>query len=367
MDINIKINELNVDEIISCLNTVENPYYLIDNYEDYAKKIVKLAKTICIRNQDKQPISFILYYDNQDDIFISMVWTDKLHQGKSYAQQLLTYIINNTYKDIVLEVNKSNPAVRLYTKLKFQIIDADEANYRMKYCKRLSIMQPYCFPYIGYFNLIEASEKIIFYDDVNFINRGWINRNRIMVNGKDYMFTIPLQNQSQNKLINEIKPLINDKFKNKFVKQLEMAYTYSPNKSEIIDRINILLDNEYNSIALLAVDTIKLVYDYLGISFQYEMSSINSPHTKGMEKADRLISICKENNYKNYINPIGGIELYSKEYFRTKSINLNYIKAKSRIYKQNSTEFIPFLSIIDIMMNYNREDIISMMRDYDII
>ncbi len=367
MDLNIRINELNENDICSALSTVDNPYFNIENYNEYAKKIVTLAQTICLKDDTNNPISFILYYNNQEDLFISMVWTHKSQQGKSYAKMLLDYLIKNCNKDIVLEVNKSNPAVNLYKKLKFEIIETYETNYRMKLTRRLSIMQPYCFPYIGYFNLIEASDKIIFYDDVNFINRGWINRNRIIVNGKDYMFTIPLKDLSQNKLINEIKPLTNDQFKNKFIKQIEMAYSYSANKSEIIDRIISLLDNEYNSIAELAVNSIKLVYDYIGLSFKYEMSSINSPHTKGMEKADRLISICKENNYKNYVNPIGGVELYSKEYFKSRSINLNFLKAKSKIYNQKAEEFIPFLSIIDIMMNNSKEELISMIRDFEII
>jgi len=69
---------------------------------------------------------------------------------------------------------------------------------------RISIMQPYIFPYLGYFHLIEASDRFIFYDDVNFIRKGWINKNKILLNGNDFTFTVPLSKASQNKLINQI-------------------------------------------------------------------------------------------------------------------------------------------------------------------
>ena len=72
-------------------------------------------------------------------------------------------------------------------------------------------MQPYFFPYIGYFQLINAVDKFIILDDVNYIKKGWINRNRILLNGKDYLFTIPCEKISQNKLINEVEVIKDEK------------------------------------------------------------------------------------------------------------------------------------------------------------
>ncbi len=76
---------------------------------------------------------------------------------------------------------------------------------------KIAIMQPYIFPYIGYFQLIHAADVFVFYDDVNYINRGWINRNRILLNGKDQLFTIPCKEASQNKLIKDIEVLADKK------------------------------------------------------------------------------------------------------------------------------------------------------------
>lgn len=89
---------------------------------------------------------------------------------------------------------------------------------------KIAIMQPYIFPYIGYFQLINAVDKFIIYDDVNYIKQGWINRNKILLNNEDYLFTFPLKNASSYKKINEIELSENlySKWKIKFFKTLEV-------------------------------------------------------------------------------------------------------------------------------------------------
>lgn len=85
-------------------------------------------------------------------------------------------------------------------------------------------MQPYLFPYLGYFQLIQAVDKFILLDDVNFIKRGWVNRNRILVNGKDHLFSLPLQRASQFKKINDLKLADYPGWRNRFFKTLTHAY-----------------------------------------------------------------------------------------------------------------------------------------------
>ena len=93
---------------------------------------------------------------------------------------------------------------------------------------RLAIMQPYFMPYIGYLQLMNAVDKFVLYDDVNYINKGWINRNRILVNGQAYLFTIPLKEASQNRLINEIYLSNDPKWKGKLLKTIEQGYKKAP-------------------------------------------------------------------------------------------------------------------------------------------
>ncbi|MCM8813875.1 MAG: WbqC family protein, partial [Candidatus Omnitrophica bacterium] len=90
---------------------------------------------------------------------------------------------------------------------------------------KLGIMQPYIFPYLGYFQLIGAVDKYVIYDDVNYIRSGWINRNYIIVNRRQYLFTICIDHASPFKLINELT--IKDDFV-KLSKTIELAYKKAP-------------------------------------------------------------------------------------------------------------------------------------------
>ncbi|HKJ32452.1 MAG TPA: WbqC family protein, partial [Balneolales bacterium] len=92
----------------------------------------------------------------------------------------------------------------------------------------IAIMQPYFFPYIGYFQLINAVNKFVFYDDVNFIKRGWINRNKILINNQSNYFTIPCKDVSQNKLINQIGHALNDRSREKLLKKVSLSYRNAP-------------------------------------------------------------------------------------------------------------------------------------------
>lgn len=232
---------------------------------------------------------------------------------------------------------------------------------------RISIMQPYIFPYIGYFHLIEASDKFIFYDDVNFIKRGWINRNRIFLNGKDCLFTVPVSKISQNKLINEVYPIIDVKWEDKFKKSIEYSYSKSLNYEEVSWLIRGVFDEKYTDITDLCIKSIKLVYDYLDMGFDYTKSSIFSPETKGIEKADRLIAITKKSGAIEYVNSIGGKSLYKKRYFEESGIKLHFVKSKLREYKQFNSDFIVDLSILDVLMFNDKERVKDYFRDYELL
>ncbi len=232
---------------------------------------------------------------------------------------------------------------------------------------RISIMQPYIFPYIGYLHLIEATDKIVFYDDVNYIKRGWINRNRILLNNSDYLFTIPVKKASQNKLIYDTIPLIDNKFRNKFFAQIETAYKKAPYYIKVRELISNVLSQEVMSVADLAINSIVVVYDYLDKDINYIKSSVCSPNTKGMDKADRLIRIVKDLGYEKYVNAIGGLELYNKDYFKKHGVQLNFVQSNKIEYKQFGQDFIPWLSIIDVMMFNSPQLIREMLYEYQIL
>src|SRR5690606_39843209 len=122
----------------------------------------------------------------------------------------------------------------------------------------VAIMQPYAFPYLGYFNLVQASGVFVFYDDVNFITRGWINRNRVLVKGQAHQFSIPLSGASQNKRILDVGLHDFGAFRNKFLKQLKHAYRHAPCYGSGLAYAEEVLSSDYERIADLAIASVKL-------------------------------------------------------------------------------------------------------------
>lgn len=225
-------------------------------------------------------------------------------------------------------------------------------------------MQPYFFPYIGYFQLVNAVDKFVFYDDVKYINKGWINRNRILVNNDAHYLTIPLETASQNKLISEIFFIKNlDKQK----KTIYYAYRKAPFFKDAWPVIERVLSLKDIGISKLAAFSVTEICKYIGIETVFEFSSNKYADTINLRKAERLIKICKINNADEYINPIGGEEIYSKEYFSDHGIDIFFLNSLPVYYKQLSSVFISNLSIIDVLMFNSKEQVRTLFKLYELI
>ncbi|WP_333600053.1 WbqC family protein [Flavobacterium sp.] len=216
---------------------------------------------------------------------------------------------------------------------------------------KLAVMQPYLFPYIGYFQLINAADKFVVYDDVNFIKQGWINRNSILVGGQAFLFTVPLENQSSFQKINET--FLNQKFypswADKFLKTIEQNYKKAPFFTDVFPMLKKILQTENQSIAGLAVSSIKSVAEYIGIATEFVDSSVNY-NNQNLSAQTRVLDICTQEKASQYINLSGGMALYSKSDFSEKGIELQFIQSERIEYSQFNDNFVPNLSIIDILM-----------------
>jgi hypothetical protein len=213
----------------------------------------------------------------------------------------------------------------------------------------IGIVQPYLFPYVGYFQLISEVDTFIFYDDVNFIMRGWINRNKVLVNGKANYFTIPCKDASQNKLINEVKHAITDKKRGKLLRKIKFSYSNAPFFDDVFPIVENVLHAESSYIADLAMQSIRQTCRYLNLDTTFKISSEEYQNAE-LGKAERLIDICKQENIATYVNPTGGKELYNKEEFQKDGITLQFIEPSLKEYEQFDNDFVPGLSIIDVMM-----------------
>lgn len=228
---------------------------------------------------------------------------------------------------------------------------------------KIAIMQPYFFPYIGYWQLLNAVDTFVIYDDVNYIKKGFINRNSILLFDKPYRFTLELQKTSQNKQINKIQIGSN---KDKLLKMLVRAYGKAPYFDDVYPiLIDILKNNEKNLARFIVYSIIKIA-KFLGIETKiiYASEIEKDCSLKGEEK---IINIAKRLGASHYINPIGGKEMYNREKFKNENIQLDFLSVETVKYKQFKNEFFPNLSILDIIMFNEKQQLKDMLERYKLI
>lgn len=230
---------------------------------------------------------------------------------------------------------------------------------------KIGIMQPYFFPYVGYWQLIRAVDKYIIYDDVNYIKRGWINRNRILYKGDSRFINIHIKNASQNRLIKDTQIAQNQIDTEKLLLLIKEAYKKAPYFNQTYNIIQDIL--YYKDIYLVGYlkYQIEILCKYFDINTEILLSSeIKKNNTlKGEEK---ILEICKIQEASTYINAYGGINLYHKENFEKEKIDLKFLKMGNIQYKQFENQFISGLSIIDVMMFNSVEEIKEMLLVYEL-
>lgn len=233
---------------------------------------------------------------------------------------------------------------------------------------KIAIMQPYFFPYIGYWQLINSVDKFIIYDDVNFIMRGWINRNNILLDGKAHLFSVPLEKPSQNKLICETKLGFSEKEKKRFLKTFQMAYKKAPYFKEFYPVLERIINYNSDDLTEFIHNSFVMTLSYLDIKKTIVRSStIVKDHQNKAQ--DKIIDICNQMQTQLYINPIGGKQLYQKEAFDRKGIELKFIDTLfgNIHYKQFDFEFIQGLSFLDVLMFNSKEDVKKLLEQYRLV
>ena len=228
-------------------------------------------------------------------------------------------------------------------------------------------MQPYIFPYIGYFQLIKAVDKFIIYDDVNYIKQGWINRNNILLQDKSHLFSLPLKDASSFKKINEIElnEMLFPKWKTKFFKTLE-TYKKAPYYETVKPLLEKILMADNGKLSDIIYHSLVEISKYLNIHTIIEKTSTVYQNSE-LSRAERLVDISNQEKANTYINPLGGQELYDKKYFSDHNIDLFFIKTNTIEYQQFTDTFVPWLSIIDVMMFNSVEEINEMLNRFELI
>ena len=229
-------------------------------------------------------------------------------------------------------------------------------------------MQPYLFPYLGYFQLINSVDVFVVYDDVNYIKKGWINRNNILVGVNPYLFTIPVTKISQNRLINDHFLIKDNGWKKTFLKLIYDQY----HKALYFNDVYLLLQeivnyDEYN-IAKFINHSIVKILKYLNIDVKVILSSSIVKNNE-LKSESKIIEICTLLGATEYINLYGGSNLYNCENFKANNIDLKFIKMLEEdiVYSQFNIKFVKKLSIIDVMMFNSIDKIIVFLEKYNLI
>lgn len=232
---------------------------------------------------------------------------------------------------------------------------------------KVGIMQPYLFPYIGYWQLLNVVDKFVLLDDVNYIMRGYINRNSILLNGMPYRFTIPVKKASQNRLIMEMELNFDSTVKEKFLRTIQMAYKRAPYYGEVMPLIIEIIKNQETDLTKFIQFSIENLMSYLHIHTEILISS-QIEKNQELKAEERIIEICRRLKADTYINPCGGRNLYHLLNFEDAGIKLLFLDTLSDAveYDQNIENFVPSLSIIDVLMFNSVKRIRDILEQYEL-
>lgn len=213
---------------------------------------------------------------------------------------------------------------------------------------KLAIMQPYFLPYIGYFQLIAAADLFILYDNIKYTKKGWINRNRLLRNGEDVLFSLPLKAASDHLDVRD-RELSVDFDRDKLLNQFNGAYRKAPQFSSTFPLLERIVRHDDENLFGFLRHSIIATCRHLGITTEIKVSSkVAIDHE--LKSQDKVLALCEAVGADTYVNSIGGMELYSRDAFRGRGIDLKFIRSRPLEYPQFGDAFVPWLSIVDVMM-----------------
>lgn len=228
---------------------------------------------------------------------------------------------------------------------------------------KLAIMQPYILPYIRYFQLINAVDKFVIFDDVNFMKKGRVNRNHLLLNKKAHLFTIPLSRASQNRRISAteiFEPLF---WQSRLINTITRAYRKAPYFEEIFPMIENIILSKAEKISEYSANSIMQICNYLNIETEIIPSSSVYENTE-LNGQERVLDICKKERANVYVNLPGGKVLYDQAFFSRNNVELKFLESTMPQYVQYQHEFVPNLSILDVLMFNSKLKVIDFINDF---
>lgn len=231
---------------------------------------------------------------------------------------------------------------------------------------KYAVMQPYFFPYIGYFQLMAEVDVFVVYDNIKYTKKGWINRNRILLNGKDSTFSLPLKKDSD--FLDVKDRVLSETFnRDDLINKIRGAYRRAPYFKNVFPLLENIINHRDDNLFNYILYSLGSIKEYLGLTCDIKVSSsINIDHS--LKSQDKVLAFGNALGAKSYSNPPGGISLYSQEAFSLHGMTLNFIQPNNIIYKQFDEPFVAWLSIIDVMMFNSSDEVLHLItNEYELI
>ncbi len=234
---------------------------------------------------------------------------------------------------------------------------------------KLASMQPYFFPYLGYFSLIKHTDKFILNESVQFIRQGWIERNRVLSQNGGWLYIrVPLVKHPHETKIKDVQIDNTQNWKQRILSQLQHYRRIAPHYASVVGLLNQLFEKDHKSIALLNRDGLVLVCEYLNIAKTFSIFSEMNLSIEPPNAPDEWgLNICKSLGVPEYWNPPGGQHIYDRAKYEAAGIGLTFQKVILDPYDQKRTPFEAGLSIIDVMMFNSPDEINAMLDRYEVI
>lgn len=216
----------------------------------------------------------------------------------------------------------------------------------------LALMQPYFFPYVGYFDLICNCNRFVVFDEAQYIKQGWINRNRVLHPGEGWQYvTVPVQKHRSSTRIGQVSIVPDDSWKSKLKARLTHLKSHAPHYAETMDLLDDCLDSDERSISKFNVAIIEKICRFLGIEFNCSyISELGLDLGSGLGPGDWALQLARRLKARNYVNLPGGEDLFDAAAFQKSDIGLCIRKIEPFVYSTGKYVFQENLSIIDVLM-----------------
>lgn len=231
---------------------------------------------------------------------------------------------------------------------------------------RIGIMQPYWWPYLGYYQLIKAVDAFVVYDDIKYTKKGWINRNRILLNDAPHTITLPLAADADDREIRARRLAANfSAERGRLERRIAAAYRRAPYFAETMPLVTECLDCTESNLFGFLLNSLRVVLRHLEITTPVHVSSTLGVSGE-LHGEERVVATCQALRATDYVNPPGGRALYNPSRFRTAGLRLHFIEPRLLPYTQLGGPFVSHLSIIDVMMFNSRPRLAELLQSYTI-